>query len=48
MSIDVFNRLRILEERVAALEQLLATRHEPEKNKACEEKPHTLSLRKKA
>ena len=55
MSVLALNRIRILEEKVAALEGLLTPIRlqliedilkKQEKTQACEERPHTLSLKK--
>lgn len=46
MSVLALNRIRILEEKVAALTERLSKLEERSKTQACEERPHTLSLKK--
>lgn len=57
MSVLALNRIRILEEKVAAIEGLMSpiqmrlmqdilAKFDKEKTQACEERPHTLSLKK--
>ncbi len=49
MSVLALNRIRILEEKVAALlERVQKLEENQVKSQACEERPHTLSIRKKA
>lgn len=45
MSAQAFNRIAALEAEIAALKERL---EKLEKTQACEERPHTLTLRKKA
>ncbi len=46
MSVLALNRIRILEEKVAALMERITALEAQIKTQACEERPHTLSLKK--